>query len=107
MTTMLQHSIIAVTALAAAALAAPAHATPALAPLKGCYVANSEDQREYVAVNGTGFTPFAKVGVFIDDILQSEPVASVDGTLAGMVKAPFPDVAQRAFVLRVTEEGKQ
>jgi hypothetical protein len=103
---MLLRSITAATVLAAA-MAAPAKAaTPTLDPLKPCYVAAREDQREYVVVSAHYFTPFAKVGVYVDDILQSEPIADVDGDLSGMVNAPFPEVPQRAFVLRVTEEGK-
>jgi hypothetical protein len=102
---MLLRSITAATVLAAA-MAAPAHAAPTLDPLKPCYVAAREGESEYVVVSGHHFTPFATVGVYIDNILLSEPIADVDGDLSGMVNAPFPEVAQRAFVLRVTEEGE-
>jgi hypothetical protein len=87
-------------------MAAPANAAPTLDPLKPCYVAAQESQREYVVVSAHNFTPFSHVGVYVDDILQSEPIADVDGNLSGMVYAPWPEVPQRAFVLRVSEEGK-
>jgi hypothetical protein len=105
MPTMLLRSITATTALAAA-VAAPAQAAPVLVPLNPCYVAAQEGQREPVTVKGTGFTPFSRVGVYIDNILQDEPLTAVDGSLLGTVRAPWPEVPQRAFVLRVTEYGK-
>jgi hypothetical protein len=105
MPTMFLRSITAATALSAA-LAAPAQAAPTLAALNPCYVAAQEGQREYVTVKGTGFTPFTRVGVYLDNILQDEPLTAVDGSLQGTVRAPWPEVPQRAFVLRVTEYGK-
>jgi hypothetical protein len=105
MGTMLKRSITAATLFAAIA-ATPAHATPTIAPLKACYVAARDDQREYVTVNASGFTPLTKVDVFIDNIQQPEvPLAAFDGSISGMVRAPFPEVPQRAFELRLTEEG--
>src|SRR4051812_1948683 len=102
---MLKRSITAATLFAAIA-ATPAHATPTIAPLKACYVAARDDQREYVTVSASGFTPLTKVDVFIDNIQQPEvPLAAFDGSISGMVRAPFPEVPQRAFELRLTEEG--
>src|SRR4051812_7643375 len=105
MSTMLLRSLPAALAFAALA-AAPAWATPVMAPLKPCYVAAQEEQREYVAVNASGFTPLATVNVYIDNILQpgAQPQAAYDGTLTGMVRAPFPEVPQRAFELRLQQD---
>jgi hypothetical protein len=100
------------TAAFAAIGAAPAAALPQLQPLKPCYVAAQEDQREFVVVNGLNFTPFAYVDIFLDDTLQPTPVApepepqaTFDGTLAGSVQAPFTDSGQRQFTLRVSERA--
>jgi hypothetical protein len=95
------------TAAFAAFGAAPAAALPQLRPLKPCYVAAQEDQREFVVVDGFDFTPFAFVDLFIDDTLQPksdpEAQAAYDGTLMGSVPAPYTDSGQRQFTLRVTE----
>jgi hypothetical protein len=105
MWTMFKRSITAATLLAALT-AAPAYATPAIAPLKACYVAARDDQREFVNVSASGFTPLTKVDVFIDNIQQPEvPLSAFDGTISGTVRAPFPEVPQRSFELRLTEEG--
>jgi hypothetical protein len=107
--TMLLRTLL-LTAAFAALGAAPAAALPQLKPLKPCYVAAQEDQREFVVVDGSGFTPFGFVDIFIDDTIQPkptppnpEPQAAFDGTLAGSVQAPFTDSGQRRFTLRVTE----
>jgi hypothetical protein len=100
------------TAAFAAFGAAPAAALPQLQPLKPCYVAAQEEQREFVVVDGSGFTPFALVDIFVDDTSQPkskptdpEPQAAYDGTLKGSVKAPFTESGQRQFTLRVTERA--
>jgi hypothetical protein len=80
---------------------------PALATLRPCYVAATELQREFVVVSGHDFTPFAKIDIFLDDILQTlpdpQPQAAYDGTLSGSVPAPFIDEGQRTFTLRAAE----
>jgi len=100
------------TAAFAAFGAAPAAALPQLKPLKPCYVAAQEEQREFVVVDGLGFTPFGFVDIYVDDILQPkpappnpEPQAGFDGTLTGSVQAPFLDSGQRTFTLRATEHA--
>src|SRR4051794_29560286 len=101
---MLLRSITAATALALAVAAPARAATPVMAPLKPCYVAAQEDQTEFINVSASGFASFSHVDVFLDDVQQPGDVqAAFDGTLNGMVKAPFPEVAQRAFVLRLTQ----
>lgn len=105
---MLRRTIF-LTAAALAATTAPAAAQvapPQLAPLKPCYVAATEEQREWIAISGTGFTPFAMVDVFVDGIQQitsPPPQAGFDGSLAGSVRAPFIEEGQRTFTLRATE----
>lgn len=97
---------LALTALAAA----PAHAGPILNPVKPCYVAATEDQREPVAIDGWNFTPFATVSVYVDDIevqLDPPPQADFDGTLHGTVAAPYIDGDQRRFTVRVVEQANQ
>jgi hypothetical protein len=101
------------TTLLAAAFAVlwtvPAHAQqpPALAPLNPCYVAATEAQREYVTISGQGFTPFAFVDIYLDDIHQTfpepQPQVAFDGSLLGSVPAPFIDEGQRTFTLRASE----
>ncbi|MDA0164636.1 hypothetical protein OM076_30495 [Solirubrobacter ginsenosidimutans] len=80
---------------------------PSLGGLRPCYVAATEAQREFVVVQGQNFTPFAKIDIFLDDILQTlpdpQPQAAYDGTLSGSVPAPFIDEGQRTFTLRATE----
>jgi hypothetical protein len=105
------------TTLLAAAFAVlwamPAHAQTAaqLDPLKPCYVAATEDQREYVTVSGSGFTPFAYVDIFVDNIdatpTNPQPQATYDGFLLGSVPAPFIDAGQRTFTLRAREREVQ
>jgi hypothetical protein len=99
----------------AALCAAPAFAQDPPVPttldaLKPCYVAAQEKQRELVEVKGHGFTAFALIDVYIDDVLVpptpgAEPQADVDGNLTGSVPAPFIDEGERSFVLRTTEQG--
>ncbi len=95
--------------VAVAALAAtPASASPTLAPLKPCYVAATPEAREFVVIDGLGFTPLSVVDVYVDDILQplegTEPRrANYDTKVFGSVAAPFIDEGQRLFSLRVTE----
>jgi hypothetical protein len=95
------------TAAFAAIGVAPAAASPQLQPLKPCYVAAQEEQREFVVVDGFGFTPFEFVDVYVDDTLQPksdpEAQAAYDGTLKGSVPAPFIESGQRTFTLRATE----
>ncbi len=80
---------------------------PTLAGLRPCYVAATELQREFVPVSGGSFTPFAKIDIYLDDILQTfqdpQPQAAYDGSLSGSVPAPFIDEGQRTFTLRATE----
>jgi hypothetical protein len=103
------------TMLSAAALAAlsaaPALAQtpPTLTPLKACYVVANESQREPVEVHGSGFTKFAPVDLFVDDIaaqhIGDQPQADFDGNLNGSVLAPIVDEGQRTFTLRATERN--
>jgi hypothetical protein len=93
-------------ALGAAPASAQQPPPPSLAQLKPCYVAATEEQREFVLVDGSGFTPFALIDVFVDDILQASdppPQAAFDGSLKGSVRAPFIEEGQRQFTLRATE----
>lgn len=91
---------VALTALAAA----PAHAAdPVLNPIKACYVAASEDQREPVAIVGWNFTAFAPAEVLVDSTLQTTTEADFDGKLEGTVAAPYIDEDQRQFTVRVSE----
>jgi hypothetical protein len=106
---MLLRTLLLATAFAAFG-AAPAAALPQLKPLKPCYVAAQEDQREFVTVDGSGFTPFGYVDIFVDDTAaqkplppEPEPQAAFDGTLTGSVQAPFLDSGQRTFILRASE----
>jgi hypothetical protein len=103
---MLLRTFLLATAFAAIG-AAPAAALPTLQPLKPCYVAAQEEQREWVVVDGLNFTPFAFVNIFVDDTEQPksdpEPQAAYDGTLKGSVQAPYVDEGQRQFTLRATE----
>jgi hypothetical protein len=92
----------------AALVAAPASATPSLAPLKPCYVAATPESREFVVIDGLGFTPLAGLDVYVDDILQpadgTEPRrANYDTTVRSSVAAPFVEEGERMFALRVTE----
>jgi hypothetical protein len=92
-------------AAVAALTAAPASAEPTLDPLKPCYVAATPEQREYVMVHGRGFTEAKPVEIYVDDIVQTAPLADYGGELSGSVQAPFVDEGQRVFTLRLTESG--
>jgi hypothetical protein len=96
---------ITATMVLATAVSAPARAAdPTMADLKPCYVAAQENQTEFVTVSASGFGSFSTIDVYLDDVLQPGTVqAAFDGSLNGMVKAPFPEVAQRAFTVRLTE----
>jgi hypothetical protein len=100
---MLLRSLLLAAAFGALA-AAPASAEPVLNDLKPCYVAAQEEQREFVLVEGSGFTPTKDVDIYVDEIAQPEsPVTGFLGELRGTVKAPFIEEGERAFSLRVTE----
>jgi hypothetical protein len=102
---MLLRSILTGAAFAAL-IPASASAAPTIDPLKRCYVAAQETQREYVIVTAAGFTPLSTVDVYIDDILQeNSPRALFDGKLTGQLQAPFVDSGQRAFTVRLAEQG--
>jgi hypothetical protein len=89
--------------------AAPALAqeVPTLDPVKPCYVVANESQREYVLINGHGFSAFSYVNIFVDDIQQQftgdQPQADVSGNLTGPVQAPYIEEGQRTFTLRAAE----
>jgi hypothetical protein len=98
----------------AAVLAAPAaafavDAVPSIAPLGKCYVAATPAQREPVSIQAVGFPASAVVDVFVDDIFQSVPAGTPPptadglGMLKGSVPAPYVDVGQRLFTVRLTE----
>jgi hypothetical protein len=99
---MLLRSIPVAAALAAFS-AAPAEAVPALQPLKPCYVAATEEQREPVAVHGSGFTPLVTADILVDGAVQTTPTTTFDGKLDGEVPAPFVEEGERTFTLTVTE----
>jgi hypothetical protein len=96
---------------AAAPAAAQAPSARALGELKPCYVAATEAQRESVPVIGSGFTPLAKIDIYLDDIsatpADQQPQADYLGAFAGSVPAPFIDEGQRTFTLRAVEHDAQ
>ncbi len=107
---MLLRTLLVAAAFSALGAAPASAALPPLTGLKSCYVAANEDQREWVPVTGSGFTPFAFVDIYVDDTLQPKvtpdaPDAQADfeGNLKGSVFAPFVESGQRQFTLRVTE----
>jgi hypothetical protein len=104
MSSMLLRSMFTGAALAVLA-AAPASASPVLDPLKPCYIAAQEEQREFVSiqVQAGGFAPFSPVDVFLDNIQLEPAQAAFDGALSGMVQAPFPQTDQREFTLRLVQ----
>jgi len=89
--------------------AAAAAQAPVLDKLEPCYVAAQPDQRQRVDVNGHGFTPYAYVDVYVDDVLQSvppgsaPPQADVNGDVKGSVSAPFIPIGVHRFTLRLTQ----
>jgi hypothetical protein len=103
MSTMFLRSLLTVGALAAI-FAAPAQAAPELtSPLNPCYLVAQESQRQPVKVAAKGFTPLSLVKIYIDDILQIDTKALVDGTINGQVLAPFQEEGTGSFRLRVSE----
>jgi hypothetical protein len=106
---LLRTMLLAAVVSALSAVPALARTTdpPFLDGIKPCYVAAQESQREYVAVSGHNFTPFAYVDLYVDDIQQTgagdQPQADVHGLLAGAVQAPFIEEGERTFVLRASE----
>jgi hypothetical protein len=98
-------------AFAAAPAAAQVPAPRSLDALKSCYVAATEAQRESVPVNGHNFTPWAKIDIYLDDIVSTppgpQPQAAFDGSFMGSVPAPFIDEGQRTFTLRAAEQGAE
>jgi hypothetical protein len=106
--TTLLTATLALLSAAPAAAQAPVGPPPALAPLKPCYVAAQDDQREYIDIVGSNFTPFKAVDIFIDSIPAepngAQPTTDYIGGLVGSVKAPFIPEGQRTFQLRVSEQ---
>ncbi len=90
---------------------AAAQAAPILEPLKPCYVAARVDPAtgyyvtENVKLNGSGFTPGARVNVTVDGVTAATDVPISDtGLLAVVVKAPYQDEGERPFGVTVTEQ---
>jgi hypothetical protein len=92
-------------AVLAALITTPASAAVTLDPLKPCYVAAQETQRELIDVAASGFTPLSKVEVYVDETHSTTADVLVDGKVSGKVTAPFVDAGEREFTLRVTEQG--
>src|SRR3954469_811338 len=99
-------------ALAAALLPARAGAAaaPVVDPLLPCYVAAQPDEREPVAITAHGFTPYALLDVYVDDVLQAPgpvpPQADANGDLlGGSIPAPYIPAGVRRFTLRVAEHA--
>jgi hypothetical protein len=82
---------------------ASAQTPPVIQPLLPCYVVAQESQREPLSVVASGFTPFSKVAVLLDDILQYEATATVTGEIRGMVPAPNQESGTRGFQLRLAQ----
>jgi hypothetical protein len=95
------------TLILAALFATPAAAQPALTlPLKDCYVVARQDQREQIDIHAVGFTPLRPVELYIDDILQYEGPALADGSIEGLLRAPYHEEGSRPFELRIAEAGR-
>jgi hypothetical protein len=104
-------------ALAAAALAAlaPARAEaralpPVIEPLLPCYVAAQQDERQPVQITAHGFTPYALIDVYVDDVLQpaGTPPAQADvngDLLGGSIPAPYIPFGVHRFTLRLAEHA--
>jgi hypothetical protein len=107
---LLRTTFLAAALAALSAAPALAQTPPTLDPLKPCYVVANETQREFVPVVGHGFTPFAIVDIYVDeiagDIVGQTPQVDANGFLNGSVKAPFIDEGQRAFTVRAAEHDK-
>jgi hypothetical protein len=91
-------------------LAAPASASaaPQLQPLKPCYdsLDKGKEGTEPVIVNGSGFTPSARVDIAVDGAIIWADVPAVDtaGFLdGGTVPAPYVESGHRRFNVTVTE----
>jgi hypothetical protein len=90
----------------AAILAAPAQAVPELtSPLNPCYLVATQDQRQPIPITATGFTPFGKVDILLDDILQFQTGVLTEGNIAGQILAPFQEEGTGPFTLRLSEVG--
>jgi len=89
----------------AALVTTPAAAQVTLDSLKPCYVAAQEGQRELIAISGHGFTPYSKVDVLIDEVHETTAEALIDGNVSGNWPAPFPDVAEQEFTVRLAQQG--
>jgi hypothetical protein len=108
---VLRFVLAGVAAAALGPLAAPAVArSPVLDPLAPCYVAAQPDQRQPVPINAHGFTPYALIDVYVDDVLQQQPAGSaapqadVNGDLVGgSVPAPYIPFGVHRFTLRLAE----
>ncbi len=102
MTPRLAASTVIVVALAAPA---PAAAAPALAPLRPCYVVASPaaDDRQAVAVSGTGFTPGALVDVTVGGRTVTAQADATGALPRGTVAAPYVTGADRPFTVTATE----
>jgi hypothetical protein len=105
---LVRTSFLAAAFVALSAVPASAQDLPFLDGIKPCYVAANETEREFVAISGHNFTPFAKVDILIDDIVQpvtgEQPQVNYDTSIGGSVFAPFIEEGQRNFTVRVTEQ---
>jgi hypothetical protein len=92
-------------AVLAALVTTPASAEVSLEPLKPCYVAAQRTQTEIFSVTGSGFTPRAKVEIYVDEVLTETAEVLLDGTVSGQLNAPFVETGERQFTLRLAEVG--
>jgi len=92
-----------------ALLAAPAAASaaPTIALDKPCYVSASQSLTEPVNIVATGFSSYAVVDVYLNDVQQMQdprPMTDINGDLKGAISAPFVASGQQFFMLRLAEQ---
>ena len=107
---LLRSTLLAAALAALSAAPAPAQTPPGLDPLKPCYVVANENQREFVPVIGHGFTPFAFVDIYVDeiagDIVGQRPQVDVERRHSpGPCRRRSSTSGQRPFTLRAAERG--
>ncbi len=56
-------------------------------------------------MNASGFGPLSWVDVYLDSVQQTlKAQATLDGNVTGAIRAPFPEVPQRTFEVRLIQE---
>jgi hypothetical protein len=103
----LMRVLITILAAGGALLAPQAAGAATIEALGPCYRSVDAETRQTVPVKASGFTPGARVNVYIDGrVVQENVTVLSEGQIEGGVSAPYQASGERPFTLTVTQVGQ-